>query len=99
MYKCEQQKDSTMDQVKRRMRFSPDENNIIELHYGNKVIRGLIRDESFNGYCVITNQPFAPCVGDLVELVISGTQCGKGEVVRIEPLDEVLVKIGVTILS
>jgi len=83
----------------RKIRFAPDDNNIIELRNGTKVTRGLIRDESFNGYCVVTNDSHSLNIGDLVDMSINSIQNGRGEVVRIDPFDDVLVKIGVSILS
>lgn len=82
---------------KRKLRFSPDEHNIIQLVSGETKVNGLIRDESFDGYCLIANHPFLLKMGDRVEILISNHPAGHGELVRIDQFGEVLVKIGVSI--
>lgn len=83
---------------KRKMRFSPDENNIVELKSGDTVVRGLIRDESFDGLGIVACQTFSLKVGDTVEMkIVDGAFFGRGEVMRIEEFDDVLVKVGVSI--
>ena len=79
------------------MRFSPDTHNVIQLVCGKIKVNGLIRDESYDGYCIITNYPFLPQIGDSVDILISDIPAGHGKVVRIDPFDGVLVKIGISI--
>ncbi len=79
----------------RRIRFSPQEECFITLSSDECCAKGLLRDESFNGCCVIFNKIFPFQEGDDVDVCMGELGKYEGKIAWVKEFDDVLVKVGV----
>ena len=87
---------------RKSIRFNPEENNIVTLLYnvddGEKIGKtGFLRDESYTGCCVIFRKPFPLKKGENVQINIGKIQNIVAEIKWIKDIDEILVKVGLSI--
>ncbi len=85
---------------RKNIRFDPDENSLLELSRKNshgKIIKimGLVRDESYHGCGAIFRKNFPFKKGDKVNASVGKLTDLQAEVIWIQDVDEVFVKVGV----
>ncbi len=83
--------------VTRRIRFSQENECIVNISDGERGCQGLLRDESFNGCCAIFYKNFPFSTGDTAEIRMGDQGKYKCEIAWVKEFDEVLIKAGINI--